>query len=370
MDFKKGIKHLTIFCLILLFLYWGKNAVGRYWSQPLSTDISYKYGDTNQGIQFPLITLCNSNIYIDDKIIQKCGDGSWIFTREILSCLKSNKTLNHMQNFHPEIRNIVETVNFWTGLGYVNLNNETVWTKVFHTIWGPCYTFDLSKVDRYKYILVKAGQRPGIEFVMAENNLWTSTALMLHTRLDLPDAHQLNGALAISFLNAIEKVHKVECRKKISKKESTRKEPCVKHEYSSCQSIEDNRIIFEKFHCNIPIIYSGHHLDDLPLKEAANCSYDVTLEALDFILSKKDSNCSMSQTCENVRFSSKYKVEETWYENKSVVYIIFESPEVEYFNTYISYDLISLIGEIGGILGITLGASALTLVDFIFDNFP
>merc|ERR1712051_357579 len=133
---------------------------------------------------------------------------------------------------------------------------------------------------------------------------------MLHTRLDLPDAHQLNGALAISFLNAIEKVHKVECRKKISKKESTRNEPCVKHEYSSCQSIEDNRIIFEKFHCNIPIIYSGHHLDNLPLKEAANCSYDVTLEALDFILNKKASNCSMSQTCENVRFSTKYKVEE------------------------------------------------------------
>ena len=93
MNFKKGIKHLTIFCLIFLFLYWGKNAVVRYWSQPLSTDISYKYGDTDQGIQFPLITLCNSNIYIDDKIIKKCGDGSWIFTREIVSCLKSNITM-------------------------------------------------------------------------------------------------------------------------------------------------------------------------------------------------------------------------------------------------------------------------------------
>ena len=54
---------------------------------------------------------------------------------------------------------------------------------------GKCFS---SKIDKYKYILVKAGQRPGIEFVMAKNNLWTSTALMLNTRFDLPDAHQLN----------------------------------------------------------------------------------------------------------------------------------------------------------------------------------
>ena len=67
---------------------------------------------------------------------------------------------------------------------------------------------------------------------------------------------------------------------------------------------------------------------------------------------------------------TKYLVEETWLENKSLVYVVLENPEVEYHNSYISYDLQTFIGEIGGILGITLGASALTLFEFLFRLFP
>ena len=167
----------------------------------------------------------------------------------------------------------------------------------------------------------------------------------------------------------IQQAHKVQCRKKVTKKPSTRKAPCVKHEFGTCQSIEDNRIIFERFHCSIPILYSGPHLDDLITKEAPNCSYDVTMEALDFI-SSIDSNCSISQTCENVRFTTKDKEAETWLKGRTLMYFNFENPEVEYQHTYISYDLQSLIGEIGGILGITLGASALTLSKFLCNRFP
>ena len=203
---------------------------------------------------------------------------------------------------------------------------------------------------------------------MAENNPWKEAMLMLHTRSDLPDAYQLNGHTILPFSDEIKQVHNVEFRKKISKKESTRKAPCVKHEYSTCQSIEDNRLIFERFHCSVPILYSGPHLDDLTPKEATYCCYNVTLKALDFILSKK-TTCFRSQTCDNVRFTLKHKVQETWLENKSMVFIVFENPEVEYHHSYISYDLLSLIGEIGGILGITLGASALTLFEFLFKFF-
>ena len=380
MEFKKKIKKLCrvkyviIFSLILLFIWWGSNALLRYWSQPLSTDISYKYGETKQGIQFPLITLCNFNIFSDDSLIKECYDGSWSFISTLVYCMKINKTLNvtdHVKKFHPEIKSIVEMVQFWTGSKYVNLHNFywTFWTKVFDNGWGPCYTFDLSKVDKFKYVLPKAGRRPGIEFIMAENNLWKNALLMLHTRFDLPDASLLNGMVSLSFLNETQNTHMVEFQKKINKKESTRKSPCVKQEYSTCQSIEDNRVIFERFHCNVPILYSGHHLDGLNPKEATNCSHDVTVEALDFLL-RKETNCSMEQTCENVRFTSKYKVRPTWLENKSLVYIVLENPEVQYYNSYISYDLISFIGEIGGILGITLGASALTLFEFLFKHFP
>ena len=378
MEFKEKIKKICrvkfviLSCLILLFLWWGSNAVLKYWSQPVSTDISFKR-ESEQGIQFPLITLCNFNRFVDNEMLKECNDGSWNFMSALVSCVKSNKTLigaDDMQNFHPGLKNIVEMVRFWTGSKYVNLHhfNETVWTKVFHYKYGPCYKFDLSKIENYKYVQLNAGQFPAIEFVMAEKNLWTSAILILHTRFDLPDANEMNGVTKLIFLDEIQQAHLIECRKKITKRESTRRTPCVKHEFGTCQSIEDNKAIFERFHCSVPILYSGPHLDDLIPKDAINCSYDVTLEALDF-LSSKESNCTMSQTCENVRFTSKHKTEETWIENKTLVYIRFENPEVEYHISYISYDLISLIGEVGGILGITLGASVLTLFEFLFERF-
>ena len=376
MEFKEWIKKLCqiknviIFCLVLLFLWWGCNAVLRYWSQPLSTNISYKYGESDQGIQFPLITLCNWNIFRNDPIIKECHDGSWNWIRTLVSCMKINKTLKVADHMHPEMKNIVDMVQIWTGSEYINLHHfyGTVWAKVFHEK-GPCYTFDISKVFKFKYVSLKPGQRPAIEFIMAENNRWRDAGVILHTRFDLPDAYELNGYLFLSFIfDKIHKVHKVEFRKKISKRESTRKEACVKHEYSTCQSIENNRIIFERFHCSVPILYSGPHLDNLTAKEVTNCDHDVTLEALDFITSK-ESNCSTSQTCDNVRFTTKLKVKETWKENKELIYVVLEYPDVVYHHSYVSYDLISLIGEVGGILGITLGASALTLFEFLFKCF-
>ena len=157
--------------------------------------------------------------------------------------MKRNKTF-HMLSFHPEIRNIIEMVQLWTGSEYINLHQfyGTVWTKVFHHT-GPCYTFDISKVFKFKYVSLKPGQKPAIEFIMAENNLWRHAAVILHTRFDLPDAYELNGYF-MDIFDKTHKAHKIEFRKKISMRESTRKESCVKHEYSTCQSIENNRIIF------------------------------------------------------------------------------------------------------------------------------
>ena len=170
-------------------------------------------------------------------------------------------------------------------------------------------------------------------------------------------------------LHKIKDLHKFEIRKKINKRESTRKVPCEKHEYRTCQSIEKSKAIFEKFGCHIPILYGGEHLDNFIPKDMSNCSYDLTLEALHFYLNRKD-NCSTTQTCESVRFTSSYKTEKTWLENKTLVYVDFENPEVEHHESYISYDLISLISEIGGLLGLTLGASALTLFGSIFKRIP
>ena len=62
------VKNVIIFCLILIFLWCVFNAARKYWLQPLSTEISYKYGEAKLGVRFPQITLCQPNIFLKDPI--------------------------------------------------------------------------------------------------------------------------------------------------------------------------------------------------------------------------------------------------------------------------------------------------------------
>ena len=152
--------------------------------------------------------------------------------------MKNNISVDLIQNLHTDIENIVEMVRFWTGSEYVIVwpLYGNVWTRVVLIESGPCYMLDLSKVDKFKYVSVETVGRPGIEFVMAENNQWQMVNLMLNTRYDLPDAIQLNGYFVISFSDKIKQAHKFELRKKINKRESTRNVPCKKYEHRTCKT--------------------------------------------------------------------------------------------------------------------------------------
>ena len=208
--------------------------------------------------------------------------------------------------------------------------------------------------------------RPGLAFVMAENNQWQEVYLMVHTWNDFPDALHLNVLVSVMFSTAKREIHKIDLKKKISKREPTRKVPCVQYEYNTCQNIEDNQLVLDKFHCRLPMLYSGQHLDNLIDKEVSNCSHDVTIEVLDLIL-KKETKCKQTQTCEMTRFTLTYTFSKNA-KNATLIWVAFANPEVEHQNTYVSYNLISLLGEIGGILGLTLGASTLTLLELFFQH--
>ena len=110
------IKNVVISCLILLFLWCIYNSVLKYYREPLSTDVSYRYGEGGEDrvlgeweVQFPQITLCQPFIFLNHPIMKECHDGSWNFISTLVSCLKRKKTF-HMQNFHPEIGTIIKIV--------------------------------------------------------------------------------------------------------------------------------------------------------------------------------------------------------------------------------------------------------------------
>ena len=238
---------------------------------------------------------------------------------------------------------------------------------MFHSSFGPCYTFDLSKVEKLEFVSYQGATRPGIEFVLAENNPFEAANIILHSKKDLPDADLLNGLIITSISNEATMGHFINIGKKISRRAPTRKSPCTQLEYKTCQNIEDNEIALHKFNCYIPILYQGPHLDDIIPHKTQNCSDEATKEAFDLILGKQ-SKCSRTQTCEMTRFISTYNTAKSWVQNRTIVYIAYKYPEVVYQNTYVSYHWLSLIGEVGGILGLTLGASGLSLIELLFQR--
>ena len=75
------------------------------------------------------------------------------------------------------------------------------------------------------------------------------------------------------------------------------------------------------------------HLNDKIPDNTSICSHEVTKLALEY-LSSKSSECTKEKTCEMTRYTSVYKIRKDF---TSRILILFESPEVEQYFTFISY---------------------------------
>ena len=220
-----------------------------------------------------------------------------------------------------------------------------------------------------KYIPYQGLERPFVKFLLSDNIPWENLRILLHTKFDLPDAFQLNGRIPIKISNEMKKSIDITIRKKISKRESTRKVPCSQYEYITCQNIEDNKLVLDEYNCHLPALYYGQHLDNLITEEVSICSDEKAKKAINLI-SSKISNCTRAPTCKMTRFTYTVKEMEPKVKDTNGVQIKFSNPEVVNYYTYISYDLPSLIGEVGGILGLTLGVSVLTFLETLLKKVP
>ena len=71
------------------------------------------------------------------------------------------------------------------------LKDHWVWKQFAFT--GPCYTFDLSKVDKFKFLQYQGSARPTVEFTFDTDAPWNDVILILHSKSDFPDATHVNG---------------------------------------------------------------------------------------------------------------------------------------------------------------------------------
>ena len=371
------VKIFVWICLLSISTWWGSKSIIRYWNQPLTTNLVYTFGDNENGIQFPLMTFCRHEFVSKNQIFKNCADNvdDFTFFIDLLTeCSKNDKNFNmseYMNSLQEDKSAIVNISKVWDGYKFIELQHlyDKIWTRIFHPLLGPCYTFDLTNLKNFKFIPYLRYSRPTIDFFLSKYTQWETLTIFLHTKNDLPDAFQLNGRISLSVSNQSKETHKIAIQKIYSEREPTRKIPCTQYEYMTCQNIEDNYLVLNQYNCQIPAIHFGQHLVNLIPQETYICSDEVVKKAFELI-TNKISNCSRVPTCKKTRFKSVVTKTVHYGDDPNVVWIGFSNPEVANYKTYISYDLTSLIGEVGGIFGLTLGVSALTFFESILNHIP
>ena len=180
--------------------------------------------------------------------------------------------------------------------------------------------------------------------------------IIIHNEKDLPDA--LTTHPIINFLWD-KRSHEFHFRMKHFSKSSTKSRPCTKYQTKTCRDVALQRKIAEKYGCQIPIFYSGKHLDDYEdLLYLSSCNNSVIMEAI--LLSEEDFGCSKSFPCEHTDYSIGRFNEEFIHSpnSQTLRYFRFSFWQyVEYHQSYVSVNEQTLIGKIGGIIGILLGWS-------------
>ena len=158
---------------------------------------------------------------------------------------------------------------------------------------------------------------------------------------------------------------------------STKNTPCNEYPQLTCINREFYLRAAERYHCQITFLYNDTFLNDIRRNDLPLCNRK-SFNKIHKEIMRKDFNqvfnemCKTKQPCLSEIYS--VKVDESFYRTYNYtktgakVRIAFSGSVISQADSYISYDLQSLISELGGNLGLTLGFSGLSLIQ-LFSNF-
>ena len=356
---QKSVKFLIFSALWGIFVWLSYKAIDKYIYEPISTEIVYTTGDDGINIKFPIMTICPYEFA--RKSLDHCSNGSEFYQEILKNCLENDPDFDlneSLRALHYDRQDYFEDIKPLRLPKTTQNDQESLWSPVIHARFGLCYSIDLDKSKHFSSKL-KDYERdiPVYTLELKDKMTWTWMTLMLHEKDDLPDAFDIHPRMAIEMKTK----YWIRIKKKIIKGIHTQHSKCSQFSYKTCLEVFHQKRIESKYGCDATFLFNASHLQ---ISNLTQCPKLVTLEILKEMLQSQEnvSDCQIRQACHQTKYTINVEKNKS---NTTFLGILYEDPVVEHHNAYRSYDGQSLLGEIGGTLGLTLGLSLSSINDYI-----
>ncbi|XP_077581406.1 acid-sensing ion channel 1C isoform X5 [Stigmatopora nigra] len=415
MTFRRFLWSLSFLGSLCLLLLVCMDRVSYYFEYPHVTKLD-EVAATN--LTFPAITFCNLNEFRFSKITRN----DLYHVGELLALLNNNyqianphlaepevlaalKEKANFQNFKPKLFNMTD---FYNRTGHdigdmllqCTFRGEECYSVNFTTIYtryGKCYTFNSGLDGNPLLTTLKGGTGNGLEIMLDIQQdeylpVWGDTdetsyeagiKVQLHAQSEPPFLHQLGFGVAPGFQTFVSTQE--QRLQYLPPPWGDCKSTAIDSEYFSTYSITACRIDCETRYllenCNCRMVHMPGTSTVCTPEQYKDCADP----ALDFLVEKDNDYCVCETPCNMTRYgkelsmvkipskaSAKYlakkfnKTEQYIGENLLVLDIFFEALNYEKIEQKKAYEIAGLLGDIGGQMGLFIGASVLTILE-IFD---
>ena len=177
--FSRIFKGFSAFALLCLFLYWSYYAIDKFLDEPISTQISYRFGDDDKGlIEFPAVSICPLRAKVLAEKFLNCPQDSFdSFDDMLFRCFAKNSdfTIDEMVK-HLDIQreDYVDMQPFKTYADKLNgnaIDTSLGWRTVYSVHFGTCFIFDSKQVPGYeKQNISNIQGNPKMKFKLLDKN--------------------------------------------------------------------------------------------------------------------------------------------------------------------------------------------------------
>ncbi|XP_037133086.1 acid-sensing ion channel 1C isoform X1 [Syngnathus acus] len=418
---QRGAWVVAFLVSVALLLTWSRNRVLYLMSYPAVTKINMVWAHS---MSFPAVTFCNKNVFRTSGLTRDdlYHSGYWmdllyanhtVVERSLAILKESHKQgLLSLLDFSGYARlpryQRVNTTEMMARLGHrledmllqCRFRGETCTAKNFSTIYtryGKCYTFNSGLDGNPLLTTLKGGTGNGLEIMLDIQQdeylpVWGETdetsyeagiKVQIHSQDEPPFIDQLGFGVAPGFQTF------VSCQQQLLQYLPPPWGDCkstpIDSEYFSTYSITACRIDCETRYllenCNCRMVHMPGTSTVCTPEQYKDCADP----ALDFLVEKDNDYCVCQTPCNMTRYgkelsmvkipskaSAKYlakkfnKTEQYIGENILVLDIFFEALNYEKIEQKKAYEIAGLLGDIGGQMGLFIGASVLTILE-IFD---